>query len=175
MAYHINHESIQHRTRLFTIKRVNISFPDGLVRDYDLIDIQNAVTILPLDGAGNVLFVQQYRVGSRSELLELPAGKIEDHENPLLAAQREIREETGMAAGSWDALGNFYMSPGYANEFMYGFLARDLHHNPLSPDADEFLNLISIPLLKVLEMVNAGEIQDSKTLAVLMLAKRFLL
>jgi ADP-ribose pyrophosphatase len=175
MTYHINHESTEHRTPLFTIKRVNISFPDGLTRDYALVDIQNAVTILPLDGGGNVLFVQQYRVGARAELLELPAGKIEHNEDPLLTAQRELREETGMAASTWHALGNFYMSPGYANEYMYCFLARDLRRDPLTPDADEFLNLIRIPLPKVLEMVNAGEIQDSKTLAVLMLAQRFLL
>ncbi len=174
MPYHINHESIEHRTALFTIKLVNLSLPDGKTRNFDLIDIQNAVTILPLDDEDNIHFVKQYRIGARAELLELPAGKIEDGEDPLLTAQRELREEIGMAAATWQALGNFYMSPGYASEYMYCYLARGLYHNPLSPDADEFLNIIKVPLAQALEMVKAGEIQDSKTLAVLMLARHHL-
>lgn len=173
MTYHINHESIEHSTALFTIKLVNLSLPNGKSRDFDLIEIQDAVTILPLDSEGNIHFVRQYRIGARTELIELPAGKIENGEDPLLTAQRELREEIGMGAGSWQALGNFYMSPGYASEYMYCYLARDLYRAPLTPDADEFLNVLKTPLSRALEMVNTGEIQDSKTLAVLMLARRF--
>ena len=174
MTYHINHESIEHRTSLFTIKLVDLSFPDGRTRVFDLIDIQDAVTILPLDEEGNIHFVRQYRIGARAELLELPAGKIEDAEDPLLTAQRELREEIGMAAGSWQALGKFYMSPGYASEYMYCYLARDFYDDPLAPDDDEYLNVIKIPLAEVYNMVRNGEIQDSKTLAVLMLAQHLL-
>lgn len=174
MTYHINHESVEHRTPLFTIKRVNLTFPDGKSRDYDLIDIQNAVTMLPLDDEGNVHFVRQYRIGARAELLELPAGKIEDGEDPLLTAQRELREEIGMSARSWQPLGNFYMSPGYASEYMYCYLARGLYHAPLTPDADEFLNIVRVPLAGVFEMIRNGQIQDSKTLAVLTLARHLL-
>jgi len=75
-----------------------------------------------------------------------------------------------MSASSWRALGNFYLSPGYASEYMYGFLAQDLVPDPLAPDADEFLNIIKVSLPDALAMVRRGEIQDSKTLAVLMLA-----
>lgn len=174
MSYQINRESIRHHTALFTIKLVNLTFPDGKSRDFDLIDIQNAVTILPFDSQGNIHFVSQFRIGARSEILELPAGKIEDGEDPLLTAQRELREEIGMGAESWQALGNFYMSPGYASEYMYCYMARDLYHAPLTPDADEFLNITRIPLQRVLDMVKTGEIQDSKTLAVLMLAQHLL-
>ncbi len=174
MTYHINHESIEHSTALFTIKLVDLTFPDGKSRLFDLIDIQDAVTILPLDGEGNIHFVRQYRIGARSELLELPAGKIEDGEDPLLTAQRELREEIGMGAESWLALGSFFMSPGYASEYMYCYLARGLYRAPLTPDADEFLNVIQVPLTDTFEMVKNGEIQDSKTLAVLMLARHLL-
>ena len=170
MTYTIHHESIEHRTPLFTVKRVDLSLPDGKPRVLDLIEIQNAVTILPLDSEGYNHFVKQYRIGARSELLELPAGKIENNEDPLQTAQRELREEIGMSASSWRALGNFYLSPGYASEYMYGFLAQDLVPDPLAPDADEFLNIIKVSLPDALAMVRRGEIQDSKTLAVLMLA-----
>jgi len=174
MTYTINHESIEHRTALFTIKLVDMSFPDGKSRLFDLIDIQDAVTILPLDKEGYIHFVRQYRIGARAELLELPAGKIEDGEAPLLTAQRELREEIGMGAGSWLALGSFYMSPGYANEYMYCYLARDLYPDPLTPDTDEFLNVIKMSLTDTLDMVRSGEIRDSKTLAALMLARHLL-
>jgi ADP-ribose pyrophosphatase len=170
MTYTIHHESVEHRTALFTVKRVDLSLPDGKPRVLDLIEIQNAVTILPLDNEGYIHFVKQYRIGARSELLELPAGKIEDDEDPLQTAQRELREEIGMSASSWRALGNFYLSPGYASEYMYGFLAQGLVPDPLAPDADEFLNIIKVSLPDALSMVRRGEIQDSKTLAVLMLA-----
>ena len=170
MTYTIHHESVEHRTALFTVKRVDLSLPDGKPRVLDLIEIQNAVTILPLDNEGYIHFVKQYRIGARSEMLELPAGKIEDDEDPLQTAQRELREEIGMSASSWRALGNFYLSPGYASEYMYGFLAQGLVPDPLAPDADEFLNIIKVSLPDALSMVRRGEIQDSKTLAVLMLA-----
>lgn len=170
MSYPINHESEEYKTQLFTVKRVNLSFPDGKARDYDLIDIQNAVTILPLDDDGNVHFVSQYRIGARRELLELPAGKIEDDEDPLLTAKRELREEIGMSAETWTRLGGFYMTPGYATEYMHCYLAQGLTPDALSPDADEFLNVTRIPLPKVMTMIEEKTIEDSKTLAVFMFA-----
>lgn len=172
MHHTINHEEVVFRTKLFTVNRVSLSMPDGKSRDYDLVDIQNAVTILPVDDDGQIYFVRQYRIGSKSELLELPAGKIEKGEDPRITAERELREETGMAAGEILHLGNFYMSPGYANEYMYCYLARGLYHAPLAPDSDEFLNLVKLPLAEVRRMVNEKLIEDSKTLAVLMLAEK---
>lgn len=174
MAYNINRESCEYSSPLFTVKRVTLSFPDGVARDYDLVDIQNAVTILPLDDDGNVYFVRQYRIGARKELLELPAGKIEVEEDPLLTAQRELREEIGMAARTWVSLGNFYMTPGYASEYMHCYLAQGLYRDPLNPDSDEFLNILRIPISQALEMIDTQSIEDSKTLAVFMLARRFL-
>lgn len=170
----INDEKSVFKTKLFTVKRVVLSMPDGKEREYDLVDIQNAVTILPIDEDGQVYFVKQYRIGSRSELLELPAGKIELSEDPQVTAERELREETGMAAQNMVHLGNFYMSPGYATEYMYCYLARGLYHSPLAPDADEFLNVVKIPLVEVRRMVEAQAIEDSKTLAVLALAEKHL-
>lgn len=174
MTYKINSEKEVFKTSLFTVKKVNLSFPDGKNRDYDLVDIQNAVTILPLDDQGLVYFVRQYRIGARDYLLELPAGKLEENEDPQHTAEREVREETGMSAAEIIPLGTFYMTPGYANEYMYCYLARGLKHDPLAADADEFIDVVKIPIEDVKKMAAAGEIKDSKSLAVLMLAEKYL-
>jgi len=158
--------------KLFKVKNIDLPLPDGKLKTYELVDIQNAITVLPMDGEGNIYFVEQYRIGASKSLLELPAGKIEFNEDPLVAARRELREEIGMDAAEIKPLGNFYMSPGYANEYMYCFLATGLYPAPLSPDADEFINVKKIPLRQVIELVNQGKLDDSKTLAVLMLAQK---
>ncbi len=160
--------------RLFKVKNIDMPLPDGKIKTYELVDIQNAITVLPMDSKGYVYFVEQYRIGAGKSLLELPAGKIEDDEDPLVAARRELREEIGMDAEEIKALGNFYMSPGYANEYMYGFLATGLFPSPLAPDTDEFINVKKIHLSEVMELVNNGKLDDSKTLALLMLAQKHL-
>jgi len=159
---------------VFSVDRVEVTLPDSRARKYDVINIQNAITILPLDSANNVLFVRQYRVGSNSMLLELPAGKIEAGEEAQATAEREIREETGMAAAKIQPLGNFFVSPGYSSEYMYAFLATGLYPAPLDPDADEFLNIVKIPLKETLQMIRKGQLEDSKSLATILLALPFL-
>ncbi len=166
----LNHESITYECKLFTVKKVQATLPDGKDKTFELIDIQNAVTILPIDDEGNILFVEQFRIGAAKNLLELPAGKIEGNEDPKLAAQRELREETGMDANEIKPLGNFYMTPGYANEYMYCYRASGLFHSPLNPDDDEFINLRKIPQAEINIKIAEGLIEDSKTLAVLRLA-----
>jgi len=160
--------------KLFTVKHSQKTLPDGSNKTYELIDIQNAVTILAMDADQNTFLVEQYRIGADRSLLELPAGKIEPDEAPLDAARRELREEIGMDAAEIKSLGSFYMTPGYANEFMHCFLATGLYPSPLTPDADEFIHVRKINLKSLLSMVTEGGIQDAKTLAVLMLAKGYL-
>jgi ADP-ribose pyrophosphatase len=118
------------------------------------------------------LFVKQYRIGVGEELLELPAGVLNDGEDPQTCAAREIREETGMAAGKLELLGDFYLAPGYSSEHMYIFLASALYPSPLEQDADEFLQLVTIPAEQAVEMAQNGGLRDAKSLAALMLAQR---
>lgn len=87
-------------------------------------------------------------------------------------AQRvNVREETGMAAAQLEKLGEFYLAAGYCNEFMTVYLARGLYPAPLQQDADEFLNLVKLPVREAFSMARRGEILDSKTLASLLLAE----
>lgn len=161
--------------RAFDVMRVSLSLPDGIVHPYDLVDHADSVTVLPVDGNDRILFVSQYRVGCDCDLLELPAGVLEKGENPAEGAAREMREETGMGATELTLLGDFYLAPGYSTEHMFVFLATGLFSQPLDKDADEFLQLQSIPLADALEMAARGDFRDAKTLATLLLAYRHLL
>ena len=102
---------------------------------------------------------------------EFPGGKIEAGETPQIALAREIREETGMAAGKLVELGKFYLAAGYSTELMTVFLATDLRIDPLDPDADEFLEVEKIPLAEALSIAEAGQMPDAKTLAALLMAR----
>lgn len=167
-------ETIKYKARLFDIKEIPVLLPDGNTKIFELVDIQNAITLLPIDADKNIYFVEQFRIAARKPLLELPAGKIETGEEPLLAAARELREEIGMAASEIKLIGRFYMSPGYATEYMYCYLATGLYPAPLTPDSDEFINVRKIPLDTALKMIRNAKIEDSKTLAAFSLASAYL-
>lgn len=164
-------EILKFKARMFDVKDVQVTLADGKSRSYELVDISNAVMLLPIDAENNVYLVEQFRIGAKRSLLELPAGKIEPQEDPDSTALRELREETGMAASDLTLIGKFYMSPGYSTEYMYCYLATGLYPAPLAPDADEFLSLHKFPLQTVLDMISRGEIEDSKTLAAFSLAR----
>lgn len=157
--------------RAFAIRRDWLKTPDGRETKYDIIEHTGSVVLIPLDTEGNLLFVRQYRHAARADLLELPAGTLDEGEDPLVCAKREVREETGYAAGRLEKLGEFYLAPGYSTEFMVVYLATELTYDPLQADADEFLSLERIPVKKALEMCEGGEVPDAKSLAALLLAR----
>jgi ADP-ribose pyrophosphatase len=156
--------------RAFKIRRDYLSTPDGRETKYEIVEHTGSVVMLPIDSEGNLLFVRQYRHAAGSDLLELPAGTRDENETYESCAAREIREETGMAAGLLEKVGEFYLAPGYSTEFMAVFLAKELRPSPLTPDADEFLQLERIPLKKALQMAEEGQVVDAKSLAALFLA-----
>ena len=157
--------------RAFKIRRDTLKTPDGRETKYDIVEHIGSVAIIPIDTEDNMLFVRQYRHAAGLDLLELPAGTREAGEPYEECAAREIREETGMAAGKLERIGNFYLAPGYSTEYMAVFLATGLRHDPLKADDDEFLQLEKIPAKKAFEMAERGELPDAKTLAALLLAR----
>ncbi len=158
-----------YRGRMFSLRQERVRYPDGREASFDIVTHGGAVTILPLDADGNIWFVRQYRQGVRGLLLELPAGTLEPGEDPQVCAGRETQEEIGMAAGTLQLLGTCFLAPGYSTEFMYFFLATDLQPDPLPQDENEYLVIEKFPVQQALAMVTAGEIQDAKTLAGIML------
>jgi ADP-ribose pyrophosphatase len=158
--------------RAFKIRRDHLRTPDGREAKYEIVEHNGSVVMLPIDADGNVLFVRQYRHAAGEELLELPAGTRDPGEDYQACAARELREETGMAAGTLEKVGEFYLAPGYSTEFMHVFVAHDLVSSPLPSDADEFLQVEKIPVKKAFAMAEQGQVPDAKSLAALLLARR---
>jgi ADP-ribose pyrophosphatase len=171
MPFEVLKSEVLMKGRAFCIRRDYLKTPDGRETKYDIIEHSGSVVIIPVDEKGNVLLVRQYRHATGGDLLELPAGTLDEDEDPEVCAAREIREETGMAAGKLTRLGDFYLAPGYSTEFMVVFLATGLSHDPLDADEDEFLSLEAIPIAEAIQMAERGEIPDAKSLAALFMAK----
>ncbi len=157
--------------RAFRIRRDRLRTPDGRTTKYEIVEHTGSTVMLPVDSDGNLLFVRQYRHAAGLDLLELPAGTRDGDEPYEVCAAREMREETGMAAGKLDRLADFYLAPGYSTELMAVFLATDLTPAPLKADADEFLQLERIPVGRSLKMARSGQVPDAKSLAALFIAE----
>ena len=145
-----------------------LRYPSGHETTHDVVVHHGGVTLLPIDANGNVLFVSQYRHAIGRVLLELPAGTIDDGEEPEVCAQRELQEETGFRADNIELLGGFYSAPGYCTEYLPTFLCTGLTESKLEGDEDS-IEVVTIPLDQALRMAGAGEIQDAKSLAALLL------
>jgi ADP-ribose pyrophosphatase len=169
----INSETLL-QGRTFKVRRDTLRTPDGRETKLEIVDHGGSVVVIPIDEENNILFVRQYRHAAKADLLELPAGTRDGDEPYEECAAREVREETGMEAGTLQKLGEFYLAPGYSTEFMAVFLATGLKENPLEADEDEFLDVERIPVRKAIEMAQHGNIPDAKSLAALMLAHPFL-
>ena len=170
MTFEWLEEVEQYRGRAFAVEKVKVRLPDGRETYYDYVKHSGAVTLVPVDDQNRILFVTQYRMGVKGDLLELPAGTLEKDEDPAVCAAREVREETGMAARSITKLGEFFLAPGYSSEYMHVYLMTSLFPSPLEQDDDEFLQVSAIPVEKVWEMIHSNQIRDGKTLSCLLLA-----
>ena len=116
---------------------------------------------------GKILFVKQYRYAYGESLLEIPAGKLNDGEEPCQTALRELAEETGIKAGGMEFLQVLYPTPGYTNEKIYLYRAKGIEKTKQNLDDGEFLDVVWITEEKVQKMLNAGEIRDAKTVVAL--------
>ena len=133
----------------------------------EIVEHPGAVAIVAVDTDGMVALVRQLREAARKELLELPAGTLEEGEQPLDSARRELEEETGLTGGAWRELAAFYTTPGFCRERMHLFAAEGVESGPASPEEDEQLELIRWRVQDVAGRL--GEIEDAKTLAGLLL------
>jgi ADP-ribose pyrophosphatase len=133
----------------------------------EIVEHPGAVAIVAVDADGMVALVRQPREAARKELLELPAGTLEEGEQPLESARRELEEETGLTGGAWRELAAFYTTPGFCRERMNVFAAEGVESGPASPEEDEQLELVRWRLQDV--AARLGEFEDAKTLAGLLL------
>jgi len=170
MTFETLFSEVAYTGRVFDVRRDQVKLPDGQTTQLDIVAHGGAVVILPIDQQGQVWFVRQYRHATGETLLELPAGALEAGEDPTQCAQRELREEIGMQAGTLKKLGGFFLAPGYSTEFIHLFLATELEAAPLPGDIDEFLTVEPHRLSAVFGMIGTNAFLDAKTLAGLLLA-----
>jgi ADP-ribose pyrophosphatase len=164
--------------KLFRVMAEEIREANGKDAFREVVRHGGSTVILAVDGRKSrknplVLIERQYRHAAQHYLYEIPAGKLEPNEDRLEGAKRELREETGYTAKKWTKLVKYYPSPGFLGEWMQVFLAEDLTAGETHPDDDEWLELQLVPLREVVGLIDAGKIQDGKTIiAVLSYARR---
>lgn len=156
---------------LLRVKEDRITLPDGHPAKREYIEHPGAVLIIPLVDENTVVLERQYRYPVRQHCYELPAGKKERGEVPLLTAQRELKEETGYEANDWQLLGSLLPSIGYADEQIEFFVARNLRFTGIARDEGEFLDVFTLSIEEAITWIMSGKIKDVKTIAGIFWAK----
>jgi len=154
---------ILHRGNNCSFKSDQVRLPSGKVVTRDIVEHPGAVAIVAVDES-EIVLVKQYRYAAGRELLEVPAGTLEQGEDPDACAVRELREETGYAARNWRRLLSCYMAPGYSSEVIHFYVAEGLEQVGSSPEEDESINVERVSFDEALKMIEDNTIMDSKTI-----------
>jgi ADP-ribose pyrophosphatase len=153
---------------VFAVETVFIQEPGGIKARRDVVTHSGSVVVIALDEQPDhepkVLLVRQYRYPARDFLWELPAGRKDHGEDAIEGAKRELLEETGITAKKWKHAFRFWASPGFLDETMDVFLARQLTRGVAQPEEDENIELKFYPLKTAVRMVMSGKIVDAKTM-----------
>jgi len=155
-----------------------VRFPDGSVGELEMVRHSGASAVVPFlsDPTGDdphVLLIRQYRYAAEGYMYELPAGRLDEGEDPADCARRELQEETGCTAERVERLVTIFTTPGFTDEKIHLFMATGLTNGEVAREADEFLTVETMPLSRALAMVEQGEIQDAKTALGLLYAAGF--
>ena len=156
--------------KILSLRVDTVELPNGIHAKREIIEHGPAVAIVPVDEMDNVYMVRQYRKAIDDFLLEIPAGRMEAGENSEVAAHRELGEETGLEAQHLEFLGSYFTTPGFTDEEMHAYLAKDLVKGEPYPDEDENVEVVVLPLETVVGMIRGGEIRDGKSIAGLLMA-----
>lgn len=140
-----------------------VELPDGSEAIREIVRHPGAVCVIPVTKDMDVVTVKQYRYAFEQIMLEIPAGKLEPGENPLEAVKRELEEESGVVAGKIEYLGEIFTTVAIFDEKIHLYLATELEFKNAHPDEDEFLEVETIPLSELYNMVMDGDIKDAKT------------
>ncbi|MGB4863805.1 MAG: NUDIX hydrolase [Tepidiformaceae bacterium] len=150
--------------RLFDVTLDTLEMDGGVTARREIIKHPGAVCMVPVLPDGNLLFVTQYRHAAGRRLLELPAGTLESNEDPQAAAVRELQEEVGYRPGRVEALGGFYVAPGYTSEYIHLFVCSELSESSLAADDDEDLEVEILTPDMALGAIETGAIDDAKSI-----------
>jgi ADP-ribose pyrophosphatase len=164
--------------RIVNLDRDTVRFPDGSTGQLEMVRHSGASAVVPLlddpaDDDPRVLLLRQFRHAADGYIWEIPAGRLDAGEAPEACAHRELQEETGMRAKRLERLTTFYTTPGFTDEQIHLFLARDLEQGEHGREVDEFMELHVLRWSEVADMIRRGEIRDGKTLVALLFVHGF--
>jgi 8-oxo-dGTP pyrophosphatase MutT (NUDIX family) len=150
--------------RVIEVNVERVELPNGTTAELEIIRHPGGAAVVALDDRNRICLLRQYRHAMNGWLWELPAGKIDNREPPLDTARRELEEEAGVAAGSWQTLGDYVSSPGVFTEVVHLFLATELTPLPPRPEEHEVFEVHWLTFEHVLAMARSGELRDGKSL-----------
>lgn len=159
------------RGLVVNIEQMEVRVGDKGWYTFQIVRHPGGVAVLPLHEDGTVTLIRQLRPSVGDFLYEIPAGRLDPGEDPVACGLRELAEETGLIPQKLESLGYMNPTPGFCDERIYLFLARDLVQQESAPEAYEEIEAVRVPFAKAVEMSLSGEINDGKTLAALFRAQ----
>ncbi|HTK87302.1 MAG TPA: NUDIX hydrolase [Nitrospiraceae bacterium] len=153
-----------YKGRVVTLNLETVTLPNGISVELEVVRHPGAAAIVPLKDDHTVILIRQYRLAAGGYIYEIPAGKLHPGENPAHCATRELEEEIGYRAGHLDKIATFFTAPGFTDEVMHLYVARDLARGTQALDSDEVLEIVEMPLEKAMAHIEDGTIRDAKTI-----------
>jgi ADP-ribose diphosphatase len=153
-----------YKGRVVTLNLETVTLPNGVSVELEVVRHPGAAAIVPLKDDHTVILIRQYRLAAGGYIYEIPAGKLHPGESPAHCATRELEEEIGYRAGHLDKIATFFTAPGFTDEVMHLYVARDLARGTQALDSDEVLEIVEMPLEKAMAHIEDGTIRDAKTI-----------
>src|SRR6266850_138051 len=141
-----------------------VTLPNGLTVDLEVVRHPGAAAVVPLKDDGTVVLIRQFRHAAGGFIYEIPAGKLSPGEEPVACAARELEEEIGYRAGSFELLSSIFTAPGFTDEVIHVYKATGLTKGRQHLERDEVLEIIEMPLSEAIAMIQSGAIRDAKTM-----------
>lgn len=161
----INRELV-YKGHIIDMYKDTVEIPNGNVAEWDFIGHKGAAAVIPVTNDGKILMVRQYRNALDRYTVEIPAGGLENKDEPMIkCAARELEEETGYKSDNLEFLLSLRTTVAFCNEKIEVFLARDLKKTKQHLDEDEYIDVVSYDVEELVDMIYAGKIEDSKTVA----------
>ncbi|NLB77289.1 MAG: NUDIX hydrolase [Clostridiaceae bacterium] len=164
---------LKYKGNIIDVEKLIVELPNGKLASRDVVRNAGASVVVPVVD-DEIILVQQFRKPAEKEFIELPAGKLEFGEDPAVCATRELKEETGYSTGKLVKILELYPAPAFSDEVLHIYLATELIKGEATPDEDEFISAKAYKFAEALTMIDEGIINDSKTVAGILFASRYL-
>ncbi len=168
-------DSIKYQGKIFSVVEKTATGKSGQEHKHQSVVHPGAVVIVPFTADNKIIFVKQYRPSVGQSLIELPAGTIEETEDPFTCAQRELQEEIQYRSNELTLCGGCFSTPGFCNEYLYFFIAKQLLESPLMGDDTEEITTTTLTLEEAENHILSHQIIDAKTICGLFFLKKWLM